>query len=123
MVYSTYDSYLYLVIFILLCIIYYLYNINDKIKVYWFFRPGCPHCDNMEKQWSNVEGHMWGPHVEVKRIDTSKPENAEIATNFNITGVPQIIKIKSNGMRYTYEGERKSKKIIKWIVEDHNLKI
>jgi glutaredoxin len=111
----------YAVIVFLICVVVYLYsnqdNKQDGLKVYWFHRPGCPHCDNMESAWSGVEGHTWGPNIQVKRVDTSKPEHSKLSTNFNITGVPQIIKVRSDGMRYIYEGKRTTKKIIDWIEE------
>jgi hypothetical protein len=74
----------------------------------------------MESEWSGVEGYMWGPNIQVKRIDTSKPEYSKVSTNFNIKGVPQIIKVRPNGMRYTYEGERTTQKIVDWVLEEEH---
>lgn len=108
---------LYIVIVILISLTYYLHNSKSPLKVYWFHRPGCPHCDNMEDEWSGVEKSLQSSCIRVKRINTEEPKNAALKKNFNIDSVPQIIKIKSNGMRYKYEGERKTKNILEWIYE------
>lgn len=112
--------YEYLVIVFLICVVWYLYGRQDRLKVYWFHKPGCPHCDKMESEWSGVESHVWGPNIQVKRVDTSKPKYSKVSNNFNIKGVPQIIKVRANGMRYTYEGERTTQKIIDWIAEEEH---
>ena len=108
---------LYLVIVVLIALVYYLFNNKSNLKVYWFHRPGCPHCDNMEDEWAGVETKLQGS-IETKRIDISDPKYAIIKKNFNIETVPQIIKIKSNGLRINYEGARKTKDILEWVYED-----
>lgn len=109
-----------ILIVVLLVIIYHLNNKQHRLVVYWFHKPGCPHCDVMEEEWAKVEGHMWQSGIVVKRVDTSKPEHSKVAKNFNITTVPLIVKIKPNGMRYKYEGKRKAPDMINWIAEEEH---
>jgi len=109
---------LYGIIIVLLVLIYYLYNNKESQKVYWFYKPGCPYCDEMESEWENVEKKLQGSCITLRRINTADPKHGTVKKNFDIDTVPQIIKIKSNGMRYKYEGERKTDDIISWIHED-----
>jgi hypothetical protein len=108
---------LYATIIVLIVLVYYLFNSKNTIKVYWFHRPGCTHCDNMESEWEGVERILQGSCIETKRINTGESKYASVKKNFNIDTVPQIIKIKPNGMRYKYEGKRTTDDIVAWIHE------
>ena len=102
-------EYKYLIAIAIIVFLYYLY-IQQPAKLYWFYRSGCPHCDNMEGEWLKVENTIKC----ATRINITDPKHAEFVSNFSIDSVPQIIKIKPNGMRYTYEGDRKAINIVDW---------
>ena len=111
----NYANYLHILTVVLLIMVYYLYTEKHGLVVYWFHRPGCPHCDNMKSDWESVEKQMAGSSITLKRIDTSKPQHKKLAKNFGVDGVPQIIKVTPNGMRAEYDGDRTSDNIIEWI--------
>jgi|SaaInlV_165m_DNA_1040744.scaffolds.fasta_scaffold36089_3 thiol-disulfide isomerase/thioredoxin len=113
---------LYLCIVILLCVIYYLYNNNkpvkQSLKVYWFYKPGCPHCDEMKEEWVAVEKKLSGSLIDVIKINTSDSKYDSFKKNFKVSTVPQITKVKPNGLRYNFNGKRKAEDIVGWIYGD-----
>ena len=111
----TYTNCLHLIIIALAIAVYYLYSEKHGLIVYWFHRPGCGHCDKMEPEWAKAEKLMAGSSATLKRIDTSKPANKELANNFEIDGVPQVIKISPNGARVKYDGDRTADDMVTWI--------
>lgn len=112
--------YIYLFIVVLIGLVYYLWNQKVGVKVYWFHSPNCPHCTEMEDEWNDVEKKLCGSGIVAKRIDTSDPKYNKLKKNFKVTGVPSIIKVKPNGIRVKYDGNRKTENIIEWIYEDDN---
>ena len=84
-----------------------------KNGVYWFYRPGCPHCDNMKSDWETVVKTL-PKKYNLNGIDTSKPKNRAICDEFNISSVPQLIKVRYGKPR-VYNGSRDASSIIKWI--------
>jgi thiol-disulfide isomerase/thioredoxin len=105
-------------IFALFVIIYYLYTTNTQLTVYWFYRPGCPHCDNMKKAWEKSVRHLSMKPISMKGIDTSISTNDELASNFGVSGVPHLVKVLTDGSRHVYTGDRSSDSIIAWVTED-----
>ena len=111
-------TYLYAVIVVLLFMLHSIKNNEKKgmTKIYWFHKPKCKYCKEMEGEWKKVETKICNKY-NVKKIDLSLPENAKMKKNFEIKTVPQIVKITSDGCRYFYEGERKAKDILEWVYE------
>lgn len=90
---------------------------HNNIKVYWFHRPGCPHCDNMKNDWYNIDGLPDNYHL--ISIDTSKPENAQLAAQYKVNGVPHIVLVNEANNVYVYKGDRSTDDMTKWILNPH----
>jgi thiol-disulfide isomerase/thioredoxin len=112
--------YEYLCIVILVVFIYYLWNNNNcKTRVYWMHKPKCPYCIKMKDSWNSVEKHYANsPIVTARAIDTTNKQH--ISDNFNVNGVPHIVKVLPSGMRYKYNGDRSTSDIIKFIDKDEH---
>ena len=87
--------------------------------VYWFFRPGCPHCDNMVNDWYNMKKMISSYEYNIIEIDTSLDINNLICDKFNVSSVPYIVKIGDLG-KEVYKGPRTASSIRDWIVKKTN---
>lgn len=90
----------------------YFYRELYSTKVYWFHRPGCPHCDKMADEWKTFAGRT-GFMIQAVAVDTTLPENKLLSDNFDFETVPHIVKVKE-GIRTVYSGERKAADIMAW---------
>ena len=113
--------YIYLLIIVLFIIIYYLYNQTKDLTVYWFHKPNCKFCIEMEDEWKKVENNLLGSGIKYKRIDITNPKYKNLKDNFNIKTVPHIVKINADGTREIFKGDRKCNDIVAWIYENHIL--
>ena len=112
-----------IIILILLYIIYgfnqlepFVDNNSKQIIVYWFHRPGCPHCDNMKHAWQMLKKEL-PPKYLLKDINTSLPRNNELADKYKVEGIPHIVKVK--GSKYVvYSGDRSTSDMKKWVIEE-----
>lgn len=103
---------------IILVLVVALYNTatSCSTKIYWFHKPNCKFCKEMAAEWKKVAAKAKNKYC-VKEIDLSLPEYAKMKKNFEIKTVPQIVKVKEDGCRYFYYGDRKSKDILEWVFE------
>ena len=106
-----------LVIIFLVYIIYPPYKtekFKNKTTVYWFHRPGCPHCENMKNEWNRLT-RVVSKKYRLKAINTSIPQNAKLARKYGVQGVPHIIKTKGGSTYDVYDGDRSVMDMKKWI--------
>ena len=76
----------------------------------------------MKHEWDGVEDIMRGTKVNTVKVDISKPSSKKIVKDFNIVGVPEIVKVDKFGTKTRYHGDRKTEKIVEWInKEEHTL--
>lgn len=101
---------------VIILLLIHIYNTNDstKILVYWFYIPGCPHCDNMKNNWFTMKKKL-PPKYKLIEIDTSLKKNESLATEFNVNGVPHIVKINPDNTKSVYNGDRTVDNMIMWI--------
>jgi thiol-disulfide isomerase/thioredoxin len=109
--------YCYLLIVVLIVAVYWLYTKAYGLKVYWFHRPDCGHCTKMEPEWSDLEKKLNTTSINYRRIDINDPKNKKISENFDVAGVPHIVKIDYNGCRHVYSGPRKCNDFLAWLYE------
>jgi hypothetical protein len=83
----------------------------------WFYRPGCPHCDNMKNEWITLMSSISPNNITFKSIDVSLPENKKIVTDYAVYGVPRIIKHSSRGIDI-YNGARTASAMKAWLMRD-----
>ena len=108
---------------LLIGIIYYLWNQNECLKVYYFMRDDCKFCKEMKDEWSKVETEIQNTKILCKKININDAKYKNIKDNFNFKTVPHIVKIYNDGTRDVFEGDRTSTEIIAWIYKDMNLSI
>ena len=109
-----------IIIIILLIAIFAI--VTDKINfgttVYWFHSHNCGHCKKMKHDWYEFERLVaYNPNINAKRIDVDDPNNEAISEEFQVFGVPMIVKV-INGKKYTFQGERTASEILKWASEN-----
>lgn len=89
---------------------------DNKITAYWFHRPGCPHCDRMESAWGKLSPLLPANYSAVA-VNTTKSSNKALASKYNVSGVPHIIKVDAKGkLISTYNGDRSTSDMKKWIL-------
>lgn len=91
---------------------------NDKIVVYWFFRNGCPHCDNMKESWNKLKSGNLPSNYTLIEVDTALEKNNKLSEKYGVNGVPHIIKTTSNGYYKVYSGDRSSSDMKYWILNN-----
>ena len=104
------SKYLFGLILLLVLACIYFYRQAYCTHVYWFHKPTCPYCVEMQPAWDLFTSGRPGS-VKVHKVD--KDENPDLAKNFNVTTVPHIVKVK-NGVREVYTGDRSAEDLLKW---------
>ena len=90
--------------------------LSNPINVYFFHRPGCPHCEHMMPAWSVVQNYFSSnKKYNLVPVDTSinSMENAQLIEKYPFSGVPTLVL--DNGAPFTYSGDRSAEDIISWI--------
>lgn len=103
--------------FLVALVIIFLIKLHTK-QVIWFYRPDCGHCHNMKPEWDKFSSAMCltvFPHIETKKIDISDPQNAYLAENYEVSGVPFIVKLEDDGVRNIYNGDRTYGDLSRWV--------
>lgn len=103
---------MYLLIILLIVLIYIIWN-NMCKPVYWFYRLSCPYCVKMHDEWKRFKGMTMFSMVKPIEIDITKPENKDIVDKYQISSVPQLIKIEKN-IPIIYDGDRVAEDIYQW---------
>ena len=92
-----------------------IYYIVTRPAVYWFYKPGCPHCDNMKGEIAKVQKDLPN-YFKFYVVNTAESKNKKLSDEFNVTGVPHLVKVKDE-KKYVYNGKRNASDIMKWIKE------
>ncbi|AGF85381.1 hypothetical protein QJ854_gp401 [Moumouvirus goulette] len=79
---------------------------NDPFVLYYFHSPACGHCKNFNPAWELLRQRLSGSTgVSTRSIDTTKPENENLAFYYNVSAVPTIILITPD-RNVEYSGNR-----------------
>ena len=94
--------------------------LQKNTKVIWFYKPGCGYCDRMRNAWNRLKYSGLPPNITLQEINTALPENANIAAEYSVSGVPHIIKqrVGVNGKLSVrvYDGDRSTNSMRSWIL-------
>ena len=93
-----------------------LYVRSISTKVYRFYRPGCPHCVESQAEWDSFKMACLLKTISPidVNMDTASVEEKALYESFKLTGVPSIVKLKKDGTKDTYNGNRKADDIMAW---------
>jgi thiol-disulfide isomerase/thioredoxin len=95
-----------------------LFTSPNHTTVYWFYRPGCPYCDDMKDAWGKLENILnRNPKYKLHAINVSQAKNEKLANKYGVQGVPHIVKVQPNGRTSVYDGERSTSDMRKWILK------
>lgn len=105
-----------IIIVIILIVLFYLitciYNPKSKTIMFLFYRNGCGWCEKIKPEWQRFEKmHRGSTDVEIRSINSE--ENAQMANEYGVTGVPHIVK-ECNGVRTVYQGDRSAESLYKF---------
>jgi hypothetical protein len=67
----------------------------------------------MHDEWKRFKGMTMFSMVKPIEIDITKPENKDIVDKYQISSVPQLIKIEKN-IPIIYDGDRVAEDIYQW---------
>lgn len=87
-----------------------------KPTLYYFFMPGCPHCENFEPIWGQLENATDLPPVTLQKVDGTEAKNSALVEKFKVEGFPTIV-LDKEGKAIPYEGARDAASIIAWLKE------
>lgn len=96
-------SYIIIAIIVVISLGYYTTRTTSKIDIIWFYRPGCPHCDNMMGEWNKFTKMRNRQDLHIRKVNTL--ENPKMAAEYEVSGVPHIVRVKE-GVRTVYKGDR-----------------
>jgi thiol-disulfide isomerase/thioredoxin len=85
---------------------------TQATKVIWFHRPDCGYCVKMKDQWEIFEKLLGKTKVKPVKVDIN--QDKATADEYNVTGVPHIVKVSSDGTRSVYSGDRTAKDMLNW---------
>ena len=101
---------------IIIIVLYFIYEryyrYKSKVLMIWFYRPGCGHCQHMEGEWDKFVDSS-PSNVETQKINTI--ENQQMARNFEVYGVPHIVKI-VNGKREVFDDYRNADNFLRFAI-------
>jgi thioredoxin-related protein len=87
-----------------------------KTIIHWFYRPGCPHCDNMSNDWYALTNCRLPKKYKLVGVDTTLEKNKSLAEKYNVSGVPHITKTLPCGTVQIYNGTRTKNAMRQWIL-------
>jgi thiol-disulfide isomerase/thioredoxin len=108
------------IILIIIVVIYLLYHGCKKynttmsargITIIWFYRPGCGWCERMESEWDDFVSKAPN-NININRVNII--ENQQMAQDFQVEGVPHIVKI-VNGSRHVFNEERTCDNFLRFV--------
>lgn len=86
--------------------------------LYYFYSPGCPHCDNFSPAWEEVFSRLKNvKNLTIRKVDTSKPENENLAFYYNITGSPTVILVTPD-KNIEYFGNRSAEDVYQFVTSN-----
>ncbi len=91
---------------------------GGRVTVFWFHKPGCPHCVNMAADWRALTRAGLPNKYIFTPVDTSKAANQKLAAKFGVQGVPHIVKADSkDNILSIYKGDRSVADMKKWVLK------
>jgi thiol-disulfide isomerase/thioredoxin len=100
-----------LVVLVLLILVWY---VSTPVIVYKFFRPDCPHCVNLQENWSELETYLASKNIRVINVNNNSEYSKDLVAKYEIKGVPTIIAVGKYGSKVEYDGDRSVDDLIKW---------
>ena len=88
-------------------------QIKQRSKILFFHSPNCGHCKNMMSEWNKFEKRQSRKYV-TKKINIDLPENADMSDNYEVRGVPHIVKIAHGRKLEVYSGDRTATAFKSW---------
>jgi len=85
---------------------------QDKLTLVKFGATWCPPCNKIDKELKKLEGQL-PADVEVLKIDID--ENPELATRYNIEGVPTMLIVRGGNILAEKTGYMDDDQIVEWI--------
>jgi glutaredoxin len=89
-------------------------GMSNGSTVYWFHRPGCPHCVNMKGAWESLVRQI--PKHNLVSVNTALPQNKALSNKYGVNGVPHIVKVDAHGNQSVYKGNRTTADMKNWVL-------
>lgn len=100
---------------VLIVAVVFIYVRCSSVKVYRFYRPGCPYCVSSQAEWDKFCKETMFMMVRPININLDNPDNSTFAKNFNVVSVPTVIKVNTDGSSEVYDGERTAAAYMAWV--------
>ena len=78
---------------------------NDKTNILLFYRPGCPWCEKLMVHGGDWDKFKNSVNSSISITEINTVENPQIASKFNVSGVPHIVKVKGDNV-FIFNGDR-----------------
>ena len=88
---------------------------RSDCDIIWFYRPGCGYCTRMNDEWEKFAAQA-PSYIQLYKINVSNPKYVQMANEYDVTGVPHIVKEK-NGRRTVFKGQRTASEFYKFAME------
>lgn len=96
---------------------------SKQQQVLYFYRPGCPHCDNFSPTWDSfVEkakaDSSLNSKFEFRKINCMDPQLGSLCIKereFGMRGVPHVVLIDGNGKRKVFNDSRTVDKLLSFV--------
>ncbi|XP_038216409.1 protein disulfide-isomerase A5 [Zerene cesonia] len=85
-----------------------------------FYAPWCGYCKILKPEYAKAAKDLKGEAM-LAAIDVSKPDNAKIRTEFNITGFPTIFYYEKGRFRMVYNGDNKREALVKFVRDPNSV--
>ncbi len=89
----------------------------NTIRVLWFYRPDCGYCQSMRSEWDKFESSCvftMFPKISPKKININEESNRKLSENYEVQGVPHIVKLELDGYRDVFNGPREAEVLMAW---------
>lgn len=110
---TTQITYLAIVTFILLWLMYSLH----RIKVYRFYRPTCGHCIKSQDEWDRFRRMCTFRKIKIidVNLNDGRTESMSLAKKMGVVSVPHVVAVHNDGTRRVYDGKRSASDYLEWV--------
>ncbi len=105
----------YIIVGVVILFILYVWFRCCCTVVYRFYRPSCPYCVKSQAEWDKFKSDCMFKKIRPVDVNLDVPSDAQFARNFDVDGVPTIIKVSPDGNAEKYEGERTATAYMHWV--------